>query len=206
MLSERLFKDGVLTIDVAHKVLSPHYGDIWLPIYEGINNTEELLKREPEYCKPLKSRSWANMVYDQIELAATRIFANKGPDVTVCTDNGFLIIDFYGHIYIRYKKLQHNLLPCNIETEQQRAFDEQMLFRGAVTHLTAGYRLDELRMYKDAHIVCVEHHKVLWSLRLPEKEQQSKEIMDKPIAPVQKTYVIGRNKKTNKAKTTAKQA
>jgi hypothetical protein len=206
MLSERLFKDGVLTIDEAHRVLSPNYKDIMRCINEGLYKTQELRQREPEYCAPLTSRTWANMVHDQIALAAQRIFARKGKEIVIYTEKGFLVVDFNGRIFLRFKKLHHNLLPCNIETEQQRSFDEQTLFGGPVTHVTAGYRLNEFGMYKDAHIVCIEYHKVLWSLRLPESEEQGKEIVSTPIVPIQETYVVGRNKIANKANKSSKRA
>lgn len=138
MLSERLFKDGVLTIDEAHKMLSPYYNDIMLCIHEGLRRTQGLKQRESEYCAPLTSRSLANMVHDQIEFVAKRVFARKDKEIAVFTENGFLVVDFYGRIFLRFKKLKRNLMPCNIETEQQRAFDEQMLFDGPATHLMQG--------------------------------------------------------------------
>ncbi len=193
MLSERLFKDGVLTIDEAHKMLSPYYNDIMLCIHEGLRRTQGLKQRESEYCAPLTSRSLANMVHDQIEFVAKRVFARKDKEIAVFTENGFLVVDFYGRIFLRFKKLKRNLMPCNIETEQQRAFDEQMLFDGPATHLSAGYRLNDLGEYKDAHIVCVSHHTVQWSLPLPEiKKVTRKEIVvpvpsDKPTVVVRKT-------------------
>ena len=193
MLSERLFKDGVLTIDEAHKILLPYYSDIMLCIHEGLRRTQGLKQRESEYCAPLTSRSLANMVHDQIEFVAKRIFSRKDEDIAVYTEKGFLVVDFHGRIFLRFKKLQRNLMPCNIETEQQRAFDEQTLFEGPVTHLSAGYRLNDLGEYKDAHVVCVSYHKVQWSLPLPEiKKAKQKEIsvpvtLDQPIVVVRKS-------------------
>lgn len=178
MLSERLFKDGVLTIDEAHKILSPHYSDIMECINEGLNSTRELRQREPEFYSPLTPRSLASMIHDYIESAAKRVFERKGKEIAVYMGKGFLVVDFYGRVFLRFKKLRHNLMPCNIETEQQRAFDEQTLFEGPVTHVTAGYRLNDLGMYRDAHIVCWACGERLWSLPLPEiRKAKQREII-----------------------------
>lgn len=196
MLSERLFKDGVLTIDEAHKILSPNYRDIMECIYEGLNRIEELRQREPEFCIPLTSRSRASMIHDYIESAAQKVFVIKGKEIAVRTEKGFLIVDFYRRVFLRFKKLQRNLMPCNIETEQQKAFDEQTLFEGPVTHVTAGYRLDDLGVYRDAHIVCWAYGELLWSLRLPDigKGERSEIIVtpnaDQPSVVVRKSVAI----------------
>ncbi|MCJ7778567.1 MAG: hypothetical protein MUP16_09670 [Sedimentisphaerales bacterium] len=164
----RFFKDGVLTTEEAHEIFSPHYDDIMQCVYKGINAAEELRQREPEYCHALTSRSWASIVHDHMEFEARRVFGAAGSGVAVYSETGFLIVDFYEHIFLRFKKLRQNLSPCNIETEQQRAFDSQTLFRGPVTLVTAGYRLNDLGLYRDAHIVCWACGERLWSLRLPE--------------------------------------
>jgi hypothetical protein len=170
MLRERLFKDGVLTIDEAYEILSPHYSDIMGCINEGLNSVGELRLKEPEFYIPLTPRSRASMIHDHIESAAKRIFGIRSKEIAVYTEKGFLVVDFRNRVFLRFKKLQHNLMPCNIETEQQRAFDEQTLFGGPVTHVTAGYRLNDSGIYRDAHIVCWSCGELLWSLRLPDIE------------------------------------
>jgi hypothetical protein len=110
------------------------------------------------------------MIHDHIESAAKRIFGIRSKEIAVYTEKGFLVVDFRNRVFLRFKKLQHNLMPCNIETEQQRAFDEQTLFGGPVTHVTAGYRLNDSGIYRDAHIVCWSCGELLWSLRLPDIE------------------------------------
>jgi hypothetical protein len=164
----RFFDDGVIGDEEAYRILYPHYKDIIRPIQWGINVAEKLKQQAAEYCHVFTSRSWANIVHDHMEDEARKIFSTQGKDIAVFPEMGFLIIDFYESIYLRYKKLRHNLRPCNIETDQQRAFDSQTLFRGPVTHVTAGYRLNDLGLYQDAHIVCWSGGKFLWSLRLPD--------------------------------------
>jgi hypothetical protein len=170
MLRERLFKDGVLTIDEAHEILSPYYSDIMGCINEGLNSVGALRLKEPEFYIPLTPRSRASIIHDHIEAAAKRAFGIKNKDIAVYTEKGFLVVDFYERVFLRFKKLQHNLMPCNIETEQQKAFDEQTLFGGPVTHVTAGYRLNDSGIYRDAHVVCWSCGELLWSLRLPDIE------------------------------------
>ncbi|MCK5473111.1 MAG: hypothetical protein KAI59_03700, partial [Planctomycetes bacterium] len=140
----------------------------------------------------LKPRTIANMVHDNIELMAKEIFKGKGQDIAVYTKKGFLIINFYGRIFLRFKKLQNCLMPCNIQTEQQRAFDEQTLFEGHITHLSAGYRLNDIGEYKDAHIVCVAYRKLQWNLKLPEVKEaitRNSDLVtsDQPIVVVRKS-------------------
>ena len=174
MLRERLFKDGVLTIDEAHEILSPHYTDIMGCINEGLNKVGELRQNQPEFYIPLTPRSRASIIHDHIESEAKRIFGVKNTEIVVYTEKGFLVIDFSKRVFLRFKKLRRNLMPCNIETEQQKAFDEQTLFGGPVTHVTAGYRLNGSGIYRDAHIVCWSCGELLWSLRLPDIEVGSR--------------------------------
>ena len=64
------------------------------------------------------------------------------------------------------------------------------MFGGPVTHLSAGYRLNALGEYKDAHIVCIAYHEILWSLPLPEiKKREEKEIIV-PAAAEQSTVIV----------------
>lgn len=194
---KRFFKDGVLTDEEAHEILSPHYGDIMRCIHKGISAAEKLRQREPEYCYVLTPRSWASNVHDHMEFEAGRIFGGKGSEVAVYTDKGFVVLDFDERIFLRFKKLRPNLSPCNIETDQQRAFDSQTLFRGPVTLVTAGYRLDDGGIYKDAHIVCWACGERLWSLKLPEiREAKRKEIIV-PAASDQ-SIVVGRKSTSRK--------
>lgn len=170
MLTERLFKDGVLTIDEAHEILSPYYSDIMGCINEGLNSVGELRLKEPGFYIPLTPRSRTSIIHDHIESAAKKIFGIKNKEIAVYTEKGFLVVDFRNRVFLRFKKLKHNLMPWNNETEQQRAFDEQTLFGGPVTHVTAGYRLNDSGIYRDAHIVCWSCGESLWSLRLPDIE------------------------------------
>jgi hypothetical protein len=140
-------------------------------IHKGLSVAEELRQQKPEHCHVLTSRSWASIVHDHMEFEARIVFGAAGPGVAVYTETGFLIVDFYERYFLRFKKLRHNLSPCNIETDQQRAFDSQNLFRGPVTLVTAGYRLNDLGLYEDAHIVCWAWGERQWSLRLPDGKQ-----------------------------------
>jgi hypothetical protein len=193
---KRFFKDGVLTDEEAHEILSPYYDDIMRCIHKGISAAEELRQREPEYCHVLTPRSWASNVNDHIQFEAGRVFGAKGSGGAVYTDTGFVVVDFDERIVLRFKKLRWNLSPCNIKTDQQRAFDSQTLFRGPVTLVTAGYRLDDVGVYKDAHIVCWAHDELLWSLRLPDSEQGKRSEItvppsaDQPIVVVRKSTAI----------------
>ena len=193
MDSERLFRDDVLTSEVAHQMLSPDYSNILTCIRKAVTSTEELRQREPDFCSALTSRSWANIVHDHMEMEANIIFNSSfRSDVFVYKKTDFLIVDFYEKIFLRFKKLDKNLSPCNIKTNQQRAFDDHTLFRGSATLVTAGYRLNELGLYKDSHIVCWDNETLLWSIRIPDEEQGKLSKVTVPVEPIQPTIVIKR--------------
>ncbi len=110
----RFFKDWILTGEEAREILSPHYEDIMRCILKGINASEELRQREPSYCNPLTSRSWASNVHDHMEFEARKVFGTKEPGISVYTETGFIVVDFDERIFLRFKKLRRNLSPCNI--------------------------------------------------------------------------------------------
>jgi len=192
----RFFKDGFRTGEEAYEILSPHFHDIIRCIHTPLDAVEELRQRESEFCQPVTSRSWASIVHDHMEDEAKRVFGSAGSGIAVYTNTGFVVVDFDERIFLRFKKLRRNLSPCNIETDQQRAFDSQTLFRGPVTLVTAGYRLDDVGVYKDAHIVCWAYGELLWSLRLPDSEQGKRSEItvppttDQPIVVVRKSTAI----------------
>jgi len=187
----RFFKDGVLTDKDAYEILSPHFQDIIRCIQTALGAAERLRQHEPDCCQPLTSRSWANIVHDHMEYEAKKVFGSTQPGIAIYTEKGFLIVDFYERIFLRLKKLQNNLKPCNVETAQQRAFDCQALFRGPVTLVTAGYCLNDLGMHKNSHIVCWSGDELLWALRLPDitTQEEYSEIAVPPV-PVEPIVVV----------------
>ncbi len=193
MDSERLFKDGVLIGEEAHKILSPDYNNILACIRKAIILVEELRQREPDFCSALTARSWATIVHDHMESEAKKIFGSSLASKTaIYVEKGFLVVDFDEKIFLRFKKLDSNLSPCNIKTKQQRAFDSHTLFRDSATLVTAGYRLNALGLYKDSHIVCWDNETLLWSIRIPDEEQGSLSKITVPLEPIQSTVVIKR--------------
>lgn len=176
METKLLFQDGRLTSDGAYQLLKPHYPPIFNCIASGLNAWQVLQQSAPEVCLPLLPRTRASLIHDNIEEYARRTFAGQEPDIMLHNDTGFLVIDFYGKIIMRFKKLSNALHPCNVKTDQQRAYDHQTLFSSAATLVTAGYRLDSIGMFRDAHIVCWNGHELLWSLRLPDLDVTTEQI------------------------------
>lgn len=198
--TRRLFKDGVISAEEAYSVLrgKGDLSDIHEVIRKSVGVVEDVRNWSWEFSSPLVKRTWANIVHDHMEQEAAKIFKGKR-EVLLYREKGFLVVDFYGKIMLRFKKLDDQLLPSNIPTEQQKAYDHQLLFGGPVTHVTAGYRLDGLGMYRDSHVVCVSHGRLLWSFKLPEKAVAVRAKSTMPLKPAGSTVVV---KKTKERKAT----
>ncbi|MCK4825310.1 hypothetical protein KA005_56710, partial [bacterium] len=116
---------------------------------------------------------------------ARKVFSGMDPDIMLISDKGFQIVDFYGIIKMRFKKLSNELRPYNVKTGQQVAYDDQTLYAAPATLVTAGYRLDSTGCFRDAHIVCWAGPDLLWNLRLPGPDdmQQTIELAPKITPP-----------------------
>ena len=167
-METKLLFDGRLTSDGAYQLLKPHYPSILDCITIPWNTWEDLQAVAPDACLPLLPRTRAGIIHDHMEQQAMRRFAGSEPDVMLYSNAGFLIVDFSGKIKMRFKKLSSDLHPCNVKTNQQRAYDDQTLFAPPATLVTAGYRVDSAGMFRDAQIVCWSGSELRWFLPLRE--------------------------------------
>lgn len=185
--TNHMFEPDLISAEAAHEILQPYYPKIVGCIHSAFAAANELRKAAPDICAPLESRTWATIINDLMVDNAKRAFAGLTPDIVLSLEAGFLIIDFHGRIKMRLKKLRDNLHPCNIKTGTQQAYEDQTLYDGPATLVTAGYRLDAAGLFRYAHIVCWSGPELRWSLRLPgpdEMQQPTKLISDvQPPAP-----------------------
>jgi len=162
-----LFKDALLTSEQAQKLLQPYYLKVVACIANGINACLEIQQSAPENCVPLTSSTKASIVNNYMVHHARKVFSGMEPDIMLFSDKGFQIVDFYGIIKMRFKKLSNELQPYSFKTYQQQAYDDQALFDAPATLVTAGYRLDSIGCFRDAHIVCWSGPELRWHLPLP---------------------------------------
>lgn len=163
-----LFKDALLTSEQADKLLQPYYPKVVGCIAAGIDGWRAFQKSAPKECVPLTSCTIAGIIHNHMVYHARKVFSELEPDIMLFSDAGFPIVDFYGKIKMRFKKLSNELHPYNVKTYQQQAYDYQTLFDAPATLVTAGYRLDSTGRFRDAHIVCWAGPELRWHLPLPD--------------------------------------
>jgi len=163
----RLFDDGVMTGDDVKAVMQPYLVLARQCITASFEALERLRSQSFPECAPLTGRTIAGILHDHMVSEARKAFGGLEPDVMLNDDTGFLVVDFYGRVKMRFKRLSPHLHPYNVVTEQQEAYEHQTLFGPAATLVTAGYRLSEMGTFRDAHIVCWGASGRLWSFPLP---------------------------------------
>ncbi|TKJ36683.1 MAG: hypothetical protein CEE38_10270 [Planctomycetes bacterium B3_Pla] len=182
-----LFKHALLSGEQAHQLLQTHYQKANACIAVGLGAWQGFQKCAKEKCVALTSCTIAGIIHNHMVYHARKVFSGMEPDVMLTADAGFLVVDFYGKIKLRFKKLSNELRPYNVKTHQQRACDDQTLFAGPATLVTAGYRLNSVGSFRDAHIVCWAGSELRWSLRLPgldEMQQPIESAPDSSVPPV----------------------
>ena len=179
-----LFKDALLTSEQAQKLLKPHYPKVVACIAAGIYACRAIQESAPDKGVPLTSCTIATIVNNYMVHHARTVFSGMEPEIMLISNKGFQIVDFYGIIKMRLKKLSNSLHPYNFKTYQQQAYDDQTLFDTPATLVTAGYRLDSVGCFRDAHIVCWAGPELRWNIPLPNPTDMQKPIELAPeIAP-----------------------
>jgi len=164
-----LFDIGIMDEFQAGDLLSPHYDNVIGSMSMAWNDYHQIIKKAPDECLAFTATTRAIIVHNNITKHALRLFDNVENVICYPNDNIFTI-DFYGKIRLRFKKLDNSLKPNNVSTLQQMEFASQTLF-GAVTKITAGYRLDQTEMFiKDMHLVCWYNDSIFWNIPLFYKE------------------------------------
>ena len=164
-----LFDIGIMDECQAGDLLSPHYDNVIRSMSMGWNDYHQITNRSPDECLAFTATTRANIVHNNITKHAHRLFSSVEGIICYHEDKIFTI-DFYGKIRLRFKKLDNSLKPSNVLTVQQMEFASQTLF-GAVTNITAGYRLDQTETFiQDMHLVCWYNDSRFWNIPLPYKE------------------------------------
>jgi len=178
--TRKLFDDGLISGGEAQQILQPYLGHMGSCVGAGIRAWESFQDALPAECVALTSCTIAGIVHNHMVEHARRMFSPLQPEVVTSGDAGFLVIDFLGRLKMRFKKLSRRLHPYNVATHQQRAYEEQTLFGGAATVVTAGYKMTEMGEFQDAHIVCWSASELRWSIQLPDVVELRQRI---PVTP-----------------------
>jgi len=165
---------GPMPAEQVKALLQPYSGQIRQCITSGYEALERLRSRAPEECAPIPKRTLAGIIHAHMVYEARKAFSGMAPDVLLNESRGFLIVDFFGRVKLRFKRLSPRLHPSNIPTGQQRAVEDQTLFGPAVTLVTAGTHLRE-RVRLRMHTLCVgalrdisgPFRLCLWRVRCP---------------------------------------
>lgn len=91
------------------------------------------------------------------------------------------IFVFGGKISLRFKKLDSDLMPQNIDTAREKLLNSQedLPDIGAAYHLVAGYTLNEYQTEIDGiYLVCPNNKKIYWEIELKEGLQTVSTIRD----------------------------
>jgi hypothetical protein len=190
-----LFPDGRRTSKEAHNILQPFYEKLVDCIRSGIQYWQELQRSKSDICASFTPRTIAGIINDGMQHRARQVFTGADKNIKVSSELGFLVIDFFGSIALRLKKLDSELRPRNLITIQQQQFADHLLF-DEVTNVTAGYRLDATGTeIRDMHIVCWEGKYLAWNLLLPDRSGEET-VSGMPITTLpEKPIVIAKNAK-----------
>ena len=118
----------------------------------------------------------------------------NAPTVRLIEDTGFLILVIDEKAAIRFKKLNDELRPSNIMTNQQSDFATQQLLPGfppEVTNLTFGHKLNVTGTEIDGFwLLCPRGTANLWSLpldkpiELPLFQEEFRPVIEEVVPPV----------------------
>jgi hypothetical protein len=165
----RFFKDGVWESKDVNSILVPHKPRIAECIYTGFDFLLDIREKYPKRYAQLSPTTRAGIVHDETVACASQVFKGLKPDVAIVPALGSIVITFQEKVALRFKKLSDNLEANNIQTKQQKDFNQQTLWPD-LCNVTAGYRLDPTgHEIRDIQIVCWYRDELLWNIEVPYK-------------------------------------
>lgn len=161
---------SVISKDDVDKILSPYYDRIETVIESGWQEYETHYISE-QY--RLEERTRANILRDIIvNKSRTDFFGD--PNIKFRERHGLFVLEFHSQIFLRFKKLDQNLVASNILTNQQISFINQgCLFPECEysVNLNAGYLVDRLwNGISGIYISCQRGLMIDWFLDLRNRD------------------------------------
>jgi hypothetical protein len=118
---------------------------------------------------PISARSQASLIHDYAAEHAEIVFAND-PSVTPRRCQELMVLDFFGEVFVRFRKFADGYSFSRNDTEQTRLWEDQLPLEGMppATNLVAGYRLDEFgRDIEFVALVCTKRQRYMWHIEIP---------------------------------------
>ncbi|MEU8631129.1 hypothetical protein AB0C38_03100 [Amycolatopsis sp. NPDC048633] len=135
--------------DRCRELLAPHLQDLQEIFLTAWTRWQNWVAEVPGSPNDVSTRSRASSLHDFIAAAAETRFLGT-PGVTVARKRGLLVLRFNDKLVLRFKKFRGKSLKTSSNaTQQTLTFDAHQLELAdmavqPVTHLTAGYRLNDL--------------------------------------------------------------
>lgn len=149
--------------DLVRNMLKPHAQVIADAILTSWKKYMELPNEKTFSWIP---RTRANVVHDYICHEIRHKF-DSIPGISIIEDPGFLILNFSDIVLLRFKLLDRNLRARNIQTKQQKYYDNQSELPNLppkAYRVIAGYQLDKAQVaVKDILIVRSIRKRTVWS-------------------------------------------
>jgi len=137
------------------------------------------LALSPDIHVDLSPRSKASIVHDFIVAEARKLFSDD-PEIQMKVLRGLFILDF-GKVQLRFKKLNKQLRPQSIPTNQTRAFMIQGDLPGIplATKVIAGYKLDDFQKnIQCIAVICPYGQQCAWYFELEKPKGEVLSIQD----------------------------
>jgi hypothetical protein len=128
----------------ARVILTPHFPDLIDSIETGWRDFHSEVTESGR--SRMEARTRANVVSDFARDRALTIFSGR-PGLRACLDLGFFKLYVADRIVLRIKKLDGELLPTNVQTDQQRDWYNNEPVKGVPSEclrLNLGYRLNAI--------------------------------------------------------------
>lgn len=149
--------------DLVRNMLKPHTQVIADAI---LTSWKKYMEVPDEKRFPWISRTRANVVHDYICHEIRHKFDGV-QGISIIEDTQFLILNFSDIVLVRFKLLDKNLRAGNIQTKQQRDYDNQLELPNLppkAYRVIAGYQLDKAQVaVKDILIVRPVRKRTVWS-------------------------------------------
>lgn len=159
---------AVVDADGASLVLEPHipaFNKCWKRAWA---KWQQIRQAAPDGSigAALQGRAQASALYDLMVWELEHHFKDVS-GVTTSKKGGFLTLNFYDVLLLRFKKVDQQPRSHNIMTRQQKLFRLQLVLPGFpdVMRAVLGYQLDKLRInLQNLVVVCHTGDELEWSL------------------------------------------
>jgi len=165
--------------DEAREILKPHYSDIWTTFEKGFKTYSDvhriLKEQDGGIHASLASICKSVQVWNYSLNYGKNLLCPKGIDYLELSKSSRWF-NFDDLIYMRFKKLDDNLRPSNVETDRIKLMHSQLQIPGfpdKPTIVSAGYTTDKhFSAINNVFIVCWRNGTIRWRIDLRRENEQ----------------------------------